>query len=113
MQNVIAKNYPRQRAVLSLNGKIDVGVSGDIEEVFLESLNKDKNLYFVINMENVEYISSSGFRVIIAMLRHLKENDGDLKLCCLSSSVKKIFHVIELASLFEVYETENEALESF
>lgn len=111
--NVEIKNLPKKRAILYLKGKIDVAVSSEIEEKFLDSLNKNENRFFVINMEQVEYISSSGFRVIIAILRHLRDNDGDLKLCCLSASVKKIFSVIELTSLFEVFDNETEAVESF
>lgn len=113
MENVRIRNLQNKRAVLYLKGKIDIGVSSEIEEKFLDSLNKNSNKYFIINMEEVEYISSSGFRVIIAILRHLRDNDGDLKLCCLSASVRKIFSVIELTSLFEVFDNETEAIESF
>jgi stage II sporulation protein AA (anti-sigma F factor antagonist) len=58
-------------------------------------------------------MSSSGFRVAIALLRKLSDKGGALKICCLKPAVKRIFDVIELTSLFEIYDTEEEALTSF
>ncbi|MDH5718072.1 MAG: STAS domain-containing protein [Spirochaetia bacterium] len=112
MENVEIKNLGANKAVVNLSGRLDVAVSGNIEEALLEAIEKDNLKYLVLNMQDVEYMSSSGFRVAIALLRKLRDDGGILKLCSLKPAVKRIFDVIELTSLFEIYETEEEALSS-
>ncbi|EQA36310.1 STAS domain protein [Leptospira inadai serovar Lyme str. 10] len=58
-------------------------------------------------------MSSSGFRACISTLRKLNAKEGGLKICGIKPAVKRIFDVIELTSLFDIRETEDEALKSF
>ncbi len=67
---------------------------------------------FLINLENISYISSSGIRIFVGMVRELEKQGRKLKLCCITPPVKKVFDVVELLDLFEVYETESSALDS-
>jgi len=113
MQNLSYEKINQDTSVATLSGRLDVSVSGDIEEVLVQKLEEDNLKYILLNMEDVEYMSSSGFRVAIALLRKIKIKDGSLKMCSLKPAVKRIFDVIELTSLFEIYETEKEALDAF
>ena len=54
----------------------------------------------VIDMENLEYISSAGIRVIVYAYNEL-ENKGGLKLIKLNDVVKEIFEVTGLDSIIE------------
>ena len=96
--NVIA--YPTER--------LDNTVSAQVEEELLRIINEG-NSHLILNMENVKYMSSSGFRACISVLRKLKTINGTFKICCIQPDVSKIFEVIELNSLFDVYTTEEEA----
>ena len=64
-------------------------------------------------MQDVEYMSSSGLRIFVSTMRILKDNNKKLKLCNINSAVKKIFEVVELMDMFEIYDNEVLALESF
>jgi len=99
-----------EKLVVYLEGRLDVSVSNEVEEELARLIDNESNLHLVLNMDKVEYMSSSGFRACIATLRKLNAKDGSLKLCNIRPSVKRIFDVIELTSLFEIYETEAEAL---
>lgn len=112
MSNVKIKKVDGARAVAYLKGRLDVAVSGEIEESLLKEISEESIKYLVINMKDVEYMSSSGFRVAISILRKMRDKGGGLKVCCLKPTVKRIFDVIELTSLFEICETEEEALNS-
>ncbi|MDH5720320.1 MAG: STAS domain-containing protein [Spirochaetia bacterium] len=112
MENIKIKNVDDNKAVVNLTGRLDVAISGQIEETLLDVIEKQSIKYMVLNMEDVEYMSSSGFRVAIALLRKLRDNEGVLKICSLKPAVKRIFDVIELTSLFEIYDNEEEALAS-
>jgi anti-sigma B factor antagonist len=67
-----------------------------------------KNL--ILNLDDVEYMSSSGLRVFVSLMRTLKESNRSLRLCNLSVAVKKVFEVVELMDMFDIYDSEEEAL---
>ena len=98
------------KMVVYLEGRLDVSVANDVEEELNRIIETDNQKHLVLNMEKVEYMSSSGFRACISTLRKLNAKDGTLKLCSIRPSVKRIFDVIELTSLFDICETEADAL---
>lgn len=100
------------KAVSYLSGRLDVAVSGEIEEQLLEAIESKGIKHLILNMHNVDYMSSSGFRVAIALLRRLKDEGGSLRICNLRPAVRRIFDVIELTSLFEIFDSEEEAVKS-
>ncbi len=100
------------KLIVYLEGRLDVSVSNDIEEELARLIDQEKEHHIILNMDRVEYMSSSGFRACIATLRKINAADGSLKLCNIRPSVKRIFDVIELTSLFDIYDTEGEALGS-
>jgi len=110
MDKVQVKDAGVGQAVAYLHGRLDVAVSGEVEEQLMKILEAKAIKHLLLNMSDVEYMSSSGFRVMIALLRKLKDLKGSLKLCCVRPAVKRIFDVIELTSLFDMFETEEEAL---
>ncbi|MBI3395516.1 MAG: STAS domain-containing protein [Spirochaetia bacterium] len=87
-------------------------MANEVEEDLAKLIDQDNHKHIVLNMDKVEYMSSSGFRACIATLRKLNARDGTLKLCSIRPSVKRIFDVIELTSLFDIYETEADALKA-
>ena len=96
--------------IVYLEGRLDVSVANEVEEELANLIDKENHKHIILNMEKVEYMSSSGFRACIATLRKLNAREGSLKLCNIRPSVKRIFDVIELTSLFDIYNTETEAL---
>ena len=96
------------KLVVYLEGRLDVSVATEAVKE-LGKLIDENNHHIILNMEAVEYMSSSGFRACIATLRKLNAREGTLKLCAIRPSVRRIFDVIELTSLFDIYETEAEA----
>ncbi len=112
MDNFEVRKLDGHKAIVYLKGRLDVAVAGQIEEHLMELIEEEKLRYLVLNMEAVEYMSSSGFRVAIALLRRLKDEGGSLKISNLRPAVKRIFDVIELTSLFEIFESEDSALAS-
>ncbi len=92
-------------------GRLDLHISSQIEEE-LAKLVDEGNHHIILNLRDVEYMSSSGFRACIATLRKLNTHNGSFKICCVQPDVSRIFEVIELNSLFDVYKTEEEAIQA-
>ncbi len=98
------------KLVVYLEGRLDVSVANEVEEELARLIDNEGHSHIILNMDKVEYMSSSGFRACIATLRKLNAKNGSLKLSNIKPSVKRIFDVIELTSLFDIHETEADAL---
>lgn len=84
----------------------------EIEEE-LDKLLKNDEKKIIFSLENVDYISSSGFRLLVATLNDVKKVKGLVKLSNLPEQIEKVFHDIKLDKIFEIYPTINEAIASF
>lgn len=99
--------------VVALEGRLDIHHSSDIENGINDLIKNNPDSHMLLNLKDVEYMSSSGLRIFVSTMRILKESKKHLKLCNMNSAVKKIFEVVELMDMFDIYNTEEEALESF
>ncbi len=99
--------------VAYLSGRLDVHLSADVEKEINKIINNEPTCHLLLNLSDVEYMSSSGLRIFVSTMRILKESKRKLCLCNMNSAVKKIFEVVELMDMFDIYETEEEALKSF
>lgn len=97
---------------IAISGKLDAYSSGDLEKK-LEALINGGSVQFVINLEKVEYISSSGLRVFLAGLKKVKKQNGDIKLACMQSNIKEVFDIAGFTDLFNIFNTVESAHESF
>jgi len=67
----------------------------------------------VLDMSAVNYIDSSGLAAIILKLKEFRKNKGDLRIAAVNDSVKTIFDVTFLTSLFKIYPNVDEACKDF
>ncbi len=99
--------------VIYLKGRLDVHLSAEIEKEINSIINKETGANLLMNLKEVEYMSSSGLRIFVSTMRILKESKRKLKLCNMNNAVKKIFEVVELMDMFDIYDSEEEALKNF
>ena len=98
--------------IVKLEGKLDVNLSISVETE-LEQLVEAGSNKLILELSGVEYLSSSGIRVFISIMRKIKSKDGKLVLACVPDIIKKILKTVELEDLFEVYESVDDALNAF
>ncbi len=99
-------------SVIFLEGRLDVHYSSEVEAEINKLIEQGKKK-LIISLNDIEYLSSSGLRIFIAISRKLKEVDGQLKLIKLNETALKIFKIVELIDMFDIYDSEEEALKSF
>lgn len=99
-------------SIIFLKGRLDVHYSSEVEAEINKLIEQGKKK-LVISLNDIEYLSSSGLRIFIAISRKLKEIDGQLKLIKLNETALKIFKIVELIDMFDIYNSEEEALKSF
>jgi anti-sigma B factor antagonist len=99
--------------VLDVSGKITIGV-GDVQvrdAVHMALGSGARNL--VLNLKNVTTIDSAGVGELVSAYTTVTNRGGKLKLINLPSKVNDILQITQLITVFEVYDDEKEALESF
>ena len=67
----------------------------------------------IINMNEVDYISSSGLRVMLLALKKVRPSGGDIKLSGLKPFVIDVFVISGFNNIFDIYDSENEAISEF
>jgi len=98
--------------ILKFSGSLDTNTSQAAENEVnnLLTAGHDKVLF---NFEELDYISSSGLRVLLATAKKLKVSGGLMKVCSLNSVVQEVFDISGFAGILNLASDEEEALASF
>jgi anti-anti-sigma factor len=103
-------NYPGSVRELSFVGKISS--SGDFEEI----KNKVDELIdlgirkFILNLEGVSFMNSSGLNLMLNLLTKTRNKGGDLILVNLNGTVEKLFEISKLKKVFKICRSLDEAI---
>ncbi|MHC4620967.1 MAG: STAS domain-containing protein [Planctomycetota bacterium] len=109
-QNIIKGVRDEGRAVvLELAGDIDMNCSVELRRKFRELFQK-KPPVVVVNMAGVEFMDSSGLATLVGALKWCRLNGSELRLVALVRRVRDIFEICRLETIFQIYDTEAEAL---
>ncbi len=105
----------REKGVTVLDFRFNE-ISLEQREQLKEQLRKfiggvEKN--FIINLARVGFLSSLLIATIVFFTKEVKMRAGDVKLCSLSDEALSVFQLTKLDRVFECYDTERDALESF
>jgi len=99
--------------VISLNGKIMGGPEAtEINEKFNQLID-DKKLKIVIDLDNVEWMNSSGLGILIGAVSLFRKNDGQLRIINVSDRIQNLLKITKLAGIFESSNSLEEAISSF
>jgi anti-sigma B factor antagonist len=99
-------------SVLYLTGRLDAYAANDVEKR-LNSATEKAPVNLVVCMDKLEYISSSGLRVLLASLKKARKLQGDVRLAGLQPYVKEVFDVAGFTQLFKMFEKEADAINSY
>jgi anti-sigma B factor antagonist len=96
---------------LSLSGKLDTTTSKVFEEKIVAHI-ESGNRRFIIDLGQLDYISSSGLRVLVSAAKRLANDNGKIVLCSLKEPVREVFNIVGFLSVFPVYGSHDEAISS-
>ncbi len=98
--------------VVGIEGHLDTNTSLDAEAQFTQLLSQGVKK-ILVNFEKLEYISSSGLRVLLSTAKDLESGGGSLRICSLNENVQEVFDISGFSVIFSVFGTESEALDGF
>jgi anti-sigma B factor antagonist len=106
----IATRQAGNATVVDIVGDIDLYNSPEVRKVLLDELRNKRTARLIINLTKVRYIDSSGVASLIEALKLSREAKARLILFGLSRAAREVLELSRLIKVFEVYQSEEEAL---
>jgi len=98
--------------VLSLSGNLDISKQTRFKEEIVKSLGTEVSRV-VLNFKGVSFIDSACLGVLVSLLRRLKTQGGDVRICSPQEEVRSIFQITRMDRLFKMFDQVDEAVKSY
>jgi anti-sigma B factor antagonist len=99
--------------VLDLKGRVTLGEGDELLKDKVNSLINQGLKKVVLNLAEVPYIDSAGLGEIVRTYTTVSRQGGSLKLLNLTKRITDLLSITKLLTVFETFESENDAVRSF
>lgn len=106
----ISEDRKAGAVVLALSGKLDATTAKPFEEKIIGVINSGTQR-LVVDLSQLEYISSSGLRVFLLAAKRLQSTDGKIVLCSMKDHVRQVFDLAGFSSILAIYGSRDEAIQ--
>ena len=105
----ISEQIKEGALILSLQGRLDTNTSELFEERMMAIIDAGNNR-LVVDLTDLDYVSSAGLRVLLMGAKRLKNEKGRLALCGLRDHIREVFEVSGFLEILTVVDDEDAAL---
>ena len=95
--------------IITITERLDTLSSVTLEDKLLDTINKNQSK-IIIDFSQLDFISSSGLRVLLTAGKQMKSAQGKLVLCSLKDHVKEVFDVAGFSMLFKMFSSREESI---
>jgi anti-sigma B factor antagonist len=99
--------------VLDLKGRVTMGEGDELLKDKVNSLVNQGHKKIILNLADVPYIDSAGLGEVVRTYTTVSRQGGSLKLLNLTKRITDLLSITKLLTVFETFESENEAIRSF
>ncbi|HET8644929.1 MAG TPA: STAS domain-containing protein [Vicinamibacteria bacterium] len=99
--------------ILDLHGKILIGEGDDALRDAVTRLVDGGRTRLLLNLADVPYVDSAGLGEIVRCYTTVSRKGGRLKLVNLTKKIQDLLAITKLLTVFETYDSEDEAVRSF
>ena len=99
--------------VLDMNGAVRIGEGSVALRSAIRHLLEGGKKKILLNLAGVGYMDSSGVGELIANYTSISKEGGQLKLLSLTDKIQNLLVITKLLTVFDVYENETDALNSY
>jgi anti-sigma B factor antagonist len=110
IQIKVENNY--NISIIKVGGYIDTTTSSELEH-HLNDLIKHGSYNIIIDLSNVDYVSSAGWGIFISEIKGIREHGGDLKLVGMIPEVYEVFELLEFHYILKAFENLKDAIGDF
>jgi anti-sigma B factor antagonist len=101
-----------QAGVVTVSGSVDALTAVELNE-FITSQISNGNTRLVIDLGQVEFMSSAGLRAILASFKESRQNGGDLRLAAPQPGIEKVLKLSGFLNIIKTFSSPEEALKSY
>lgn len=98
--------------ILELNGRLDASTSGILEKKLMDFLDGGEK-FFILDFNQLDYISSAGLRVLLMAAKKTNGIRGKVALSSLKEHVKEVFDIAGFTAIFPICSTQEDAAKLF
>lgn len=98
--------------ILKIDGRLDSNTSKELEDKVMGLIAGGASR-LLMDFGGVDYINSSGLRVLLMAFQHLKKSGGVLHLCDIKDYMREVFEISGYTEIFPIFAGQAEALASF
>jgi len=99
-------------AVVYIKGYLDAHTAPDFEKALRDLVDQDR-VRLVVNLSELNYISSAGLGVFMGFIEEVRGRGGDIKLAEMTDKVFRVFDLLGFPVLYEIYGKEEEAIQKY
>ena len=101
----------KQIELITIQGRVDSVEASHLEQA-LQAANHRGKYKLVIDMSQLEYMSSAGFRALAAAQRNSKRHkDGEVVLAQVPNHIHQVLEIVGFAEYFNIFDNVTSALE--
>lgn len=104
-------NFDADVAVITINGTLNASNAENLKSKFLANISKSK--YYIMDLESMDFVDSTGLGAIVACLKYSVENGGMVKIANLQSKPKMLFEITRVYRIFDIFDSLKSAQDSF
>jgi len=97
---------------VSLSGFLDAHTAPEFENLLTDLIQKG-NYKLLVDMDQVEYISSTGFGVFMGHIEDVRAKGGDIKFIRIPEKIFRIFSILGFTAIYEIIENDEDAVQKF
>jgi anti-sigma B factor antagonist len=108
----ISARHMDKTTILDISGDIDLAHSSEVRRIVLIEFREKRTPRVILNLHEVNYIDSSGVASLVEGLKASRDVGSRLILYGLSPIAHEVLQLSKLLTIFEIYDTEERALEA-
>lgn len=93
------------------DNKLNVTVTQKIKTEIVKAIVPNSKI--VLSLDGITYIDSTGFGMLLSVLRHCKNNNSGLKLSNISPEVMDLIKLLQLQSIFDIRANVDECVKTY
>ena len=109
----IAERTVNEVTILDLKGKMTLGEGDELLKDKINSLLAAGRRKLLLNLEGVPYIDSAGLGEVVRTYTTVSRQGGSLKLLNLTKRIEDLLAITKLLTVFETFDSETEAVQSY
>ena len=105
----VSEEQVNDTLILAPVGRLDSTTSPEFEKLLLPKVD-GASARVILDLGQLDYISSAGLRVVLMAAKRAKQSSGSFALCGLQENVREVFEISGFLSILTVCGTRDEAL---